>query len=216
MVALNRLIMTSDNTSKISNQSISRSPSPVASSINRSNNSTPMSSCEKPISLEVYRRVPTPPSPQLSLMSSFNVDFDSVNLENDFQLHLNPPSIPNDIIRESNVVERFMGFFKKKEDDDPKLSNLKSVKKKRSLGCLSFFRRDDTDETVQQPTKSILKSKVNKNYEAEQSKCKCEESLDFEEFMGRFEYTEQQKNSNDEALSMLRMEQVRNYFYHVQ
>ena len=75
-----------------------------------------------------------------------------------------------------------------------------------------LFKRDDANESIHQPTKSILKSKINKNYEAEQSKCKCEELLDFEEFMGRFEYTEQLKNSNDEALSMLRMEQVRNYF----
>ena len=209
-------MMTSDNTSKISNQSISRSPSPVASSINRSNNSTPLSSCERPISLEIYRRVPTPPSPQLSLMSSFNVDFDSVNLDNDFQLHINPTAVPNDIIKESNVVEKVMGFFKKREDVDPKQSNIKPIKKKRSLGCLNFFKRDDANESIHQPTKSILKSKINKTYEAEQSKCKYEESLDFEEFMGRFEYTEQLKNSNDEALSMLRMEQVRNYFYHVQ
>ena len=126
-------MMTSDNTSKISNQSISRSPSPVASSINRSNNSTPLSSCERPISLEIYRRVPTPPSPQLSLMSSFNVDFDSVNLDNDFQLQINPTTVPNDIIKESNVVEKVMGFFKKREDVDPKQSNIKPIKKKRSL-----------------------------------------------------------------------------------
>ena len=129
-------------------------------------------------------------------MSSFNVDFDSVNLDNDFQLQINPTTVPNDIIKESNVVEKVMGFFKKREDVDPKQSNIKPIKKKRSLGCLNFFKRDDANESIHQPTKSILKSKINKNYEAEQSKCKCEESLDFEEFMGRFEYTEQLKNSN--------------------
>ena len=48
-----------------------------------------------------------------------------------------------------------------------------------------LFKRDDANESIHQPTKSILKSKINKNYEAERSKCKCEESLDFEEFMGR-------------------------------
>ena len=206
-------MMTSDNTSKISNQSISRSPSPVASSINRSNNSTPLSSCERPISLEIYRRVPTPPSPQLSLMSSFNVDFDSVNLDNDFQLQINPTAVPNDIIKESNVVEKVMGFFKKKMLIQSSPTSNQS--RKTFFRMPQLFKRDDANESIHQPTKSILKSKINKNYEAEQSKCKCEESLDFEEFMGRFEYTEQLKNSNDEALSTLRMEQVRNYFYHV-
>ena len=61
-------------------------------------------------------------------MSSFNVDFDSVNLDNDFQLQINPTTVPNDIIKESNVVEKVMGFFKK-EDVDPKQSNIKPIKK---------------------------------------------------------------------------------------
>ncbi|KAI5964919.1 hypothetical protein CANMA_003429 [Candida margitis] len=65
------------------------------------------------------------------------------------------------------------------------------------------------------PPKSILKCKVNQNYNQESIESIKQDSVQFDEFWRKFELMEQSKNnySNDELLNSMRLEQVRNYYY---
>ncbi|KAI5958608.1 hypothetical protein KGF57_002453 [Candida theae] len=65
------------------------------------------------------------------------------------------------------------------------------------------------------PPKSILKCKVNQNYNQESIESLKQDSMQFDEFWRKFELMEQAKNNytNDELLNTMRLEQVRNYYY---
>ncbi|KAK6889952.1 hypothetical protein K4I79_000833 [Candida tropicalis] len=233
-------MLSMDDSWKADNGTHSQSPSPVPSLVNRSNASISLSSIEPPpqpttqVNLEVYERTTASASSAVSSsFGSFNFEFDSIELDNDFLIDV--PVIPNsatrgndDLYKETKPMEKlFFGLFKHRcdkvyipeQDNTPKTLevNGKQVKRKHSLACLNFFKKEQTQknnqlQTDQYPKKSILKSKVNQNYTIEQSQTKIEDSLSFSQFMDRFEHVESEKIGNEEKLSMLRSKQLKDYY----
>ena len=229
-----------DDSWKADNGTHSQSPSPVPSLINRSNASISLSSIEPPhqpttqVNLEVYERTTASTSSAISSsFGSFTFEFDSIDLDNDFLIDI--PVIPSsatrgngDVYKETKPMEKlFFGLFKHRcdevyspeQDNSPKILDIndKQVKRKHSLACLNFFKKEQTQknnqlQTGQLPKKSILKSKVNQNYTIEQSQTKFEDSLSFSQFMDRFEHVESEKIGNEEKLSMLRSKQLKDYY----
>lgn len=229
-----------DDTWKCDNGAHSQSPSPVPSLINRSNTSISLSSIEPPshpttnINLEMYERTTVSASSALSsTFGSFTFEFESINLDNDFQIDI--PTIANSVVggnddsyKEPKSIERlFFGLFKHKNEviqldaDESTRTHVfgeKQVRRKHSLACLNFFKKEDHNnqcnklQTAHYPKKSILKSKINQNYTIEQSQTKLDDLLSFSQFMDKFEHVESEKIGNEKRLSKLRLKQLRNYY----
>ncbi|RCK55984.1 hypothetical protein Cantr_05999 [Candida viswanathii] len=230
--------MTDDTWKSDTGGARSQSPSPVPSLINRSNASISLSSIEPPaqpttnINLEVYDRTTASGSSGISSsLGSFNFEFESINLDNDFPIDV--PTVTNSVVigsveesgKEPKPIEKlFFGLFKNREDGAKvcqenvtrtHVPTDKQVKRKHSLACLSFFKKEQQqhqDDANAYPKKSILKSKVNHNYKIEQFQTKLDDSLSFSQFMDKFEHVESEKLGNEEKLSTLRLKQLRDYY----
>ncbi|RLV91923.1 hypothetical protein JA1_003483 [Spathaspora sp. JA1] len=61
--------------------------------------------------------------------------------------------------------------------------------------------------------KSILKTKLNKNYEVEARFTEQDDEVELNEFLENFENSEKQKSANESSLNSLRIKQVQNYYH---
>ncbi|CAI5759125.1 unnamed protein product [Candida verbasci] len=139
-----------------------------------------------------------------------NISFDSLDLKS-----LNIENNENETIKEEplNIIDEQVNFVE--PENLTIMGKVKSVIKKKSI---KLFRREQASFIVD-PPKSILKSKVNKNFEVEKLNSELQDIIKFEEFLKKFEYMEIEKmNSlrntrNDENfLNTARNEQIKNYY----
>ncbi|EGW35809.1 uncharacterized protein SPAPADRAFT_48770 [Spathaspora passalidarum NRRL Y-27907] len=83
----------------------------------------------------------------------------------------------------------------------------------RSLSLPKRFGWSSANFSPKSDNKSILKSKINRNYEMETVQSLKEEAVDFQHFWENFENMEHEKSAKEETLSSIRVEQVQNYYH---